>query len=258
VIEPGLFLGVIAALAGMMIGSFLNVVIYRLPKNESIVLPGSHCTSCNSAIKWYHNIPILSYFILRGKCANCGESFSFRYAFVEMLTGTLWFWGFYKYALPEAILFVIIVSILIAISFIDIDLMIIPLVLILMALVVLFGYYLIYPENAITAIWGMLMGVCYLGGVYLLTKGMFKKETMGMGDLQLIAVLGSWIGPMNIAATIFLGSLITLIAFGIANRLSGKEADRALPFGPFLAFTGIAMFMLNPDWMNVMKYLHVI
>ncbi len=250
-VDAGLFPGSIAAVLGLMIGSFLNVVIYRLPKDESVVFPRSHCTVCGVLINWYHNIPVLSYFMLRGKCAKCRTKFSIRYPLIEFLNGGLWFWAFYQYPLPEALLFIVMTSTLIVISFIDIDYMVIPLLFILIAAVAIIVYYFFAPHEWVLAMWGVLTGVCYLGGVYLLTRGMFKKETMGMGDLQLIAVLGAWLGPLNVAATIFAGSLVTLIAFGIASLRSGKTEDRALPFGPFLAFTGIAFYMLNLDWNSI-------
>ena len=254
-VDAGIFPGSIAAVFGLMIGSFLNVVIYRLPRNESIVFPGSHCTSCGSPIRWYYNIPLISYFLLRGKCANCQAPFSVRYPFVEALNGGLWFWSFYSYLFPEAILFALMASLFVIIAFVDIDFMVIPLVMILIAAAALIIYNLLFPEHWMRTGRGVLVGVCYLGGVYLLTRGVFKKETMGMGDLQLIAVLGGWLGPLNIAATIFAGSVVTLAAFGIVMLRSGKAENRALPFGPFLAFSGIAVYMIKPNWNAILAFL---
>ena len=255
-VDAGIFPGSIAAILGLMIGSFLNVIIYRMPRNESIVFPGSHCTSCNTPIKWYHNIPGFSYFILGGKCANCKSKFSIRYPFIEGLTGALCFWGFYHYSFYEAMLFIVVVSSLIVISFIDIDYMIIPLLFILISGGAIITYNFIVTDQCTHSMWGIITGICYLGGVSLLTKGMFKKETMGMGDLQLIAVLGAWLGPVNTAATIFAGSLTTLAAFGIVLLISGKKENRALPFGPFLAFSGIAFYMIDPDWYAILLLLN--
>ncbi len=247
--------GIIAGIVGLVIGSFLNVVIYRLPRGESIIFPGSHCTTCNAPIHWYHNIPVLSYIALRGKCASCKASYSIRYPLVEALTGGLFFWGFTHYPLAEALLFCGMTVVLITITFVDMDHMIIPFLMILLGFIFLVVYYAFFPDGISNALWGIAVGVGYLGGVYLLTRGMFHKETMGMGDLQLIAVLGAWLGPFQVAIAIFAGSLFTLFGFMIVSALSRFDRDRALPFGPFLAGAGVAVYMFEPSWIDFVNWL---
>ena len=177
-------LGSIAALAlGLVVGSFLNVVIYRLPRRQSIVFPGSRCTNCGFSLKWYHNIPVFSYLLLGGKCAQCGERISIIYPLVELLTGGVTVLLFIKFGVSFTFLFFFLFcAALIAISFIDLEFQIIPDSISVPGIIVGFGSSFLRPDLAVldsligaVAGGGILLAIFY--GYYAVTK----REGMGMG-----------------------------------------------------------------------------
>lgn len=222
--------------AGMAVGSFLNVVIYRLPLGLSVVRPRSRCPKCETPIKAAHNVPVLSYLLLRGKCAYCGVAISIRYPFVEALTGALWLGVWLRFGpTAECAANIILVTLLVAITFIDIDHLIIPDSMSLGAIPLGLAFSLVTPVGWKASLIGTIAG----GGVLILVaegyRLLAKREGMGYGDVKLLAGLGAFLGWQAIPFIILVGS-VTGAAVGVAAmRLSKGDLKTEIPFGPFLA-----------------------
>jgi len=230
----------------LAVGSFLNVVIHRLPKGESLVSPGSHCPSCNHGIRFYENIPLLSYLILNGKCSQCGASISWRYPFVEGLTALILMSLFTIYGWSaEFLVYGILMLFLIPISFIDLETGFIPDKLTLPALVT--GIIFLFMFQIVT--WKSALIGAFSAGAFLLFlmvagKAVFKKDAMGMGDLKLLVVIGVYIGFPAVFISLFLGSFAACIAIMIGLALKRQSLKATLPFGPFIAI-GSLVFILG-------------
>ncbi|MFQ5432913.1 MAG: prepilin peptidase [Nitrospinota bacterium] len=225
---------------GACVGSFLNVVIYRLPKKESLIRPGSHCPACNSPIKWYHNIPIAGYLALGGKCADCGEKFSPRYAAVEAITGLLFAACYAAFGLTAtAAVYMVFVSALVAVVFIDIDHFIIPDAITLPGIPIgLLCAWLFLPLSISDALIGVLVG----GGI-LFVIAVIAPQGMGGGDIKLLGMVGAFLGWKSALITIFLGSLVGSVGGIIGMIALGKGRKAKIPFGPYLAVGALlAMF----------------
>lgn len=228
-------------LVGLAIGSFLNVCIYRLPRSLSLISPPSMCPSCQTPIRFYDNVPILSYLWLRGRCRFCGAGFSLRYPVVELVSGLFAVAVFDRYGFSWESLFLYgLIGALLVITFIDIDYQIIPDVISLPGIVIgflasfLVGY-ITYKESLIGIILGggLLLSVAW--GYYLLTK----KEGMGGGDIKLLAMLGAFLGWKGVIVTILAASAIgTLAGIAVALRTGGGR-KLAIPFGPFISLGAI-------------------
>lgn len=229
-------------LMGAIVGSFLNVCIYRIPKKESIVFPSSHCTSCNKNILWYDNIPILSYLLLRGTCRACKAKIAFRYVIVELLTALL-LTGLYWHLGLQAKFFIysILTCGLIVVTFVDFEIYEIPDEISLGGLV--FGLVVsgLFPSLFGVATWKAslvqsLLGVLAGGGsIYLmglLGEIAFKKEAMGGGDVKLMAMIGSIIGWKMVLLTFFIAPLFGSIV-GLILKL--KDGRQIIPYGPYLS-----------------------
>ena len=226
---------------GAIVGSFLNVCIFRIPAGRSIVSPPSSCPQCGQAIRWYQNIPILSWLALRGRCASCRGPISFRYPLIEAFNGglfilVLWYFGF-SWA---TLVYWVFVSALLTITFIDLDHQIIPDVISLPGILIGFVCSFAVPWLSwIDSSLGIL-----LGGGLLLTIAwgyqlLAKREGMGGGDIKLLAMIGAFLGWKAIFPVIFLASLVGTI-IGIPMMLIYRENTRfALPFGPFLSLAAI-------------------
>ncbi len=222
---------------GAVVGSFLNVCIYRIPLQQSIVFPASHCPECNLALRWYHNIPVLSFLVLRGQCGFCQKPISWRYPAVELLNALLYLAVFHisAFSLTTIVLFLFI-SALIVITFIDIDHHIIPDVISLPGVVAGVAASFVLPwvswqDSILGALLGggSLFAVAY---VYALFTG---KEGMGGGDIKLLAMVGAFLGYKAILPVIFFSSLMGT-AVGVPLMLIKKADGRlAIPFGPFIA-----------------------
>ena len=222
---------------GALIGSFLNVCIYRIPEGKSIVSPPSHCPSCGEGVRWYDNIPILSYLILRGKCRFCANRISVQYPLVELLTAlaALFFFLKFQLSIVFAILFIFTAA-LIVISFIDLEHRIIPDVISLPGIIVGFVAALFLPEVGwMSSLIGILVG----GGSLLLVAWVYqlltRKEGMGGGDIKLLAMMGAFLGWRAIPFIIFASSLIGSVIGISVMLIQKKDSKFALPFGPFLA-----------------------
>ncbi|MGO9312692.1 MAG: prepilin peptidase [Syntrophobacteraceae bacterium] len=233
---------VIALVLGCVLGSFYNVVIYRLPAGQSIVYPGSKCPACGNAIAAFDNIPMMSYLLLGGKCRHCKASISIRYPIVEGISGLLALLLFRRYGLhPQLVIEFIFCSLLLIIAMIDIDTFIIPDILSLpgIALGLLFSFFT--PR---LSWWDSLLGIILGGGIlYAIATGyslLRRKEGMGGGDIKLLGMIGAFIGWPGVAFTILVSSVSgMLIALPLMWR-SGKGLGSAIPYGPFLALGAVA------------------
>ena len=265
--HPGLGYPAVAGL-GLLIGSFLNVVILRLPPRlewgwrrdardileqtdlyepppPGIVVERSHCPRCNHQLAWFENIPLLSWLALRGKCRSCGKPISFQYPLVELITGLLflacaWRFGF-GWKCFGALIFT---SVLIALSGIDLRTKLLPdqLTLPLMWLGLVAASDNLYMP-AKPALLGAMAGYLSLWSVYWVFKQLTGKEGMGHGDFKLLAALGAWIGLSGILPTILLSSLVGAVVGSIWLGVKGRDKATPIPFGPYLAVAGWISFM---------------
>jgi leader peptidase (prepilin peptidase)/N-methyltransferase len=243
---------VIAAsfLAGACIGSFLNVVIHRLPREESIVSPGSRCPACGRAIRPWENIPILGFLLLRGKCAGCGGAISWRYPLVETMTAV----GYAAIAAHDGVGWplardLLFFSLLLPIAFVDIDHRIIPDELSLGGLAA--GILLSFLPGGDWK--GSLMGCLVGGGVLYGTAFFYEKargaEGMGGGDVKLLAMIGAFLGWKGAVLTIFIGSLIGVAGGLCAMRKGSEGLKTAIPFGPYLCAAALlARYLGESIW----------
>ena len=238
---------------GALIGSFLNVCIYRLPRGESIVWPGSHCTSCSQSIAVCDNIPILSYLLLQGRCRACGASISIRYPVVEVANALgyvvlLWSFGPTWTAALYAILF----SALLVVAGTDLTHKIIPNVVTLPGIALgLLGAATVLPVGMVNALLGIAVGGGILWALAWASPYVFGKEGMGGGDIKLLAMIGAFLGWKPALLTIMIGSLTgSIIGIGLI-ALQFIRRDEYIPFGPFLVFGALlSMFFSQPllDW----------
>lgn len=237
---------------GLIIGSFLNVCIYRIPKKESVVTESSHCTRCNAKIKPYDLIPVFSYLILRGKCRNCGEKISGRYPLVELLNALLYllcFWnnGFVLHIIPKLIL----CSVLIVISAIDMDTKEIPNGAVLIILICGIINILLDPE--LTWMQG-LIGF-FVASLPMLLIALVSGGGMGGGDIKLMAAAGLFLGWENILTAFFI-SCLTAGVTGMILILTKKRGRKdKIPFGPFLALGIITAMFYGQEIIN--RYLQI-
>jgi len=233
-------IGVVLFIFGIMIGSFLNVVIYRIPKNESIVFPSSKCQSCGNALKWYHNIPIFSWIFLRGKCAFCGDKISAQYPIVEFITGVIFVALYIKLGFVWYMPFVALsFTALFALVMIDFEYMAVPDSVNFVALILA----LIQPEflNA------LLVAIVAAGGLYLvglISSLIAKREAMGGADVIVAGTMGALLGFPLFFIAIFLSAILAIIPAMIWR-------DRGVPFVPFLALATLIVYLYDTQALDV-------
>ena len=248
----------LVVLAGACIGSFLNVCIYRIPREESIVHPRSHCPSCQKLIAWYDNVPVLSYFLLRGRCRHCRAAISPRYAMVEMLTAVLFLAVWNVYGLdPRTLVYLVMVGGLILGTFVDLEHYIIPDRVSLggMAAGLLCSWLvpsLHGRDDAVAALIQSGIGLAVGSGVlFLVAEGgrlLLKKEAMGLGDVKLLGGIGAFLGWGGVVFTILVSSLLGSV-IGVTLILVGKrEWQSRLPYGPFLAAGALTWVLGGHAW----------
>ena len=234
---------------GAIIGSFLNVCICRLPNDESIVSPGSHCPQCKNPIRGYDNIPLVSYILLGGKCRYCRRPISMQYPLVEGVTALASFFLFVKFgpSLQYLFLFAFLCS-LIVITVIDLYHQIIPDVISLPGIAVgLLGALVLPQRSFLQAFLGMLLGGGSLFVVATIYQWVLKREGMGGGDVKLLAMIGAFLGWKAVILTIVLSSFIGSVAGILLMVAKGKDFKYAIPFGPFLSLAAaIALFYGEP------------
>ena len=271
--EPDIWVPVLAAgFFGLLIGSFLNVVIYRLPKmlerewaagcaelsgqappeqeRFNLLVPRSRCQACGHQIRWYENVPVLSYLALRGKCSACGTAISIRYPMVELVTGLLFAWCVWRWG-PNLSggMWCLFAAMLVAMTLIDWDTTLLPDVLTLPLLWAgLIAADLRWiPVPLSDAVWGAVAGYMSLWLVYWAFKLATGKEGMGFGDFKLFAALGAWFGWQALVPIILMASVIGAVV-GIVMKLNSSLREGGqIPFGPFLAMAGVTAMVFGPQ-----------
>lgn len=239
---PGEYLLFLIFLFGLLVGSFLNVCIYRLPRGESIVWPRSRCVLCGSVLPIYDLIPLLSYWLRAGKCRYCGQPISLRYCLVELLTAVLFTVCLATIGASGYLLDVLVfVSSLLIIAFVDYEHQIIPDKL-LLAMAVYTGFILLASAEADIAD-RVTAGLA--GGAFMLFIAFLSKGGMGGGDVKLSVVLGLWLGMKLLVLSLFIAFLAGGAAGSILLLLHRKRRKDAVPFGPFLAFGGVISILLS-------------
>jgi leader peptidase (prepilin peptidase) / N-methyltransferase len=262
-----------ALVFGLVIGSFLNVVILRLPQGASINRPRSHCPKCKNVIGWYDNVPVLSYVLLGGKCRRCKEPISLRYPIIEAITGLVGVLLYLKLGLTvDWAIFLAFSAALVVLAFIDLDHRILPDPITLNGiwLGMLVNVYLAPPSPLVSrvlrtvgieganprliallaSVLGAIIGGGLLWGVaeaYLRLRGI---EGMGFGDVKMMAMVGAFLGAPLALLTIMLGSLLGSIIGLVFIRFANKTREYELPFGTFLALAGIVAVLYGEDMVN--------
>ncbi len=248
-------------LMGLIVGSFLNVCIFRLPKNESIVSPPSHCTNCGHEVLWHDNIPLLSYAILGGKCRFCKKNISFRYFLVEALTATLALLLFSHFGLTAKFFaYAVLVSGLIVATFVDFEIQEIPDQVsvggAVAGLVIAFAFPSIFDtasrlSGLLDSFMGAIVGALsiYLMGAF--GKMVFKKEAMGGGDVKLMAMIGAFLGWKQALLIFFMTPFFGGIV-GLAQKL--KDGRDIIPYGPYLSLAALIAIFFGSRILNFFMY----
>lgn len=255
--QPETFLTLTAALFGAIIGSFLNVVILRLPqKDTSIVFPASHCPKCLNSLSWYENIPVLSYIALRGKCSHCNISISLQYPAVELLTSLLAAAVYCRFNFSiQAGAYFLFAAALLVIIFIDIHHQIIPDIISLPGIVLGFLFSLINSNLTWqSSLIGLLLGGGVLYAIAFLYYLLRKQDGMGGGDIKLLAMIGAWLGWQSLPFVILVSSATGSIIGLIAMRWQKKGGNTRIPFGPFLA-CGALIYVFYSE--NILHFYHL-
>ncbi|MHC1685745.1 MAG: A24 family peptidase [Clostridiaceae bacterium] len=236
---------IVIFMLGLLIGSFLNVCIYRIPREESINYPPSHCTGCDSKIKFYDLIPVISYIFLRGRCRHCKSKISIKYPIIELITSVLFISVVYSYGLTIISLkFLIMISFLMVISLIDFETQDVygvttyPCIIIGVIFVLVEKFY--FSENVMNYFWGLIVPVVIIGLIVVATRG------MGEGDIEIAAICGIYLGLQGALTTLFFAFIIGGIYGVVLIVLKSKKRKDEIAFGPFL-FLGalISMFYGN-------------
>ncbi len=247
---PMQFMLVFVVLTGAVVGSFLNVCIYRMPLEQSIISPGSRCMSCGSEVRWFDNIPIVSWFLLRGRCRRCGTGFSIRYPLIELLTAGLFLLLFLRFGPSLSfIVYALLVASLIVVTFIDLDHQIIPDEISLPGIGLGFLASFFLPEPGwFSSLLGMIAGWGSLALVFYSYLWLTGREGMGGGDAKLLAMLGAFLGLQAVPFIIFTSSLVGTVAGLSIMALQRKGRHLAIPFGPYLAF-GAVLYIFYGPWL---------
>jgi leader peptidase (prepilin peptidase)/N-methyltransferase len=261
----------LAALAGLLIGSFLNVCIYRLPRDLSVVKPRSFCPKCDGPISWFDNIPLLSYLLLRGRCRKCGAQISFRYPLVELLTAAAFFAAFWFLGRSVAAAkFAVFGAILIGLVFSDLEERILPDELTLGGAAAGIAFAVFVPQD-----WGLIslllrtvhnarlisameaaFAALFCAGTLWIVGALYQKvrnrEGLGLGDVKMVAMIGAFLGLQGALMTLIVGSLLGAIVGLSYIWFTGKDASTyELPFGTFLGAAALGVgFLLNVVWHN--------
>lgn len=269
-----LFFGAVALILGFAVGSFLNVVIYRLPimmerswqaearmalqlpaENSArfnLCVPPSACPHCQCKIRWWQNIPLFSYLLLRGRCAACAASISPRYFCVELLTGLAFAAVIWRYDVtPVAAGGLVLTAALIALTFIDADTQLLPdqITLPLLWFGLLFNWYCGFvPLSA--AVWGAALGYLSLWSLFWLFKLLTGKDGMGYGDFKLLAALGAWMGVAALPLIVFMAAIVGIIA----SLILKVARSQPMAFGPALAIAGWIVWIANSQISQLIQW----
>lgn len=231
----------IVGVFGLIWGSFFNVCILRMPKDESVVKGRSHCPKCNDCFPWYLNIPVLSYLFLLGKCRKCKAHISIQYPLIELVSAVLFVWLFHTFGWSVRFLsYTVFCSALLVISVIDLYHQIIPDEISLPGIIVGF-IFAVWVGDVVW--WESLLGILLGGGSFLaiavLYEKLAKREGLGGGDIKLLAMIGAWLGYQSILTVIVVSSGLGSVIGIACMALQKKDFKAAIPFGPFLAVGAI-------------------
>jgi leader peptidase (prepilin peptidase)/N-methyltransferase len=252
------------ALAGLLLGSFFNVCIWRIPRGESIVSPPSHCPYCKKRIRAYDNIPILSYLILRGRCRECGKPISVRYPVIEGLTGVLFVLAYARFGFNLPVLRVLVfIGFLIVLAGIDFDHQVLPVQISVAGIIVglITSLIPVFKMDFRQAVLGGVIGAGFIFFAwalwrFLLAKpfgrlGVKQREAMGWGDLPFAGMIGVFVGPEGMAVALAV-AVVAGVLVGLACRLAGRlKKGQEVPFGPFLAFGALAGLFFGKSIFNL-------
>jgi len=232
-----------ALILGLIIGSFLNVCIHRLPRNESLIAPSSRCPSCHHSVRWWDNIPVISFLILGGRCRDCGRPISWRYPVVELVSGIGYLLLVWRFGVGwQTVVYALLFSSLLVITFIDLDHQIIPDRITLPGMIVgLIASSLILPIGFLDALIGLLLGGALFYGVAVASRG-----GMGGGDIKLIAMIGAFLGWKQALLTILIGALAGSVIGLFLMTFKGKSRKYPVPFGPFLSLGAVVSLFAGP------------
>jgi leader peptidase (prepilin peptidase)/N-methyltransferase len=242
---------VVAAVFGAIVGSFLSVCIYRLPRGGSIVSPGSTCPHCGQMLAWFDNIPIFGYLALRGRCRNCGERISWQYPLVELVTAATFAFGWWYYGpgwlLVSRLVFGCALIVLFAI---DLEHHLLPNVITLPGIVVGFAFSFFTEPGWVASLIGLLLGGGALWGIAEAYYLLRHEEGLGMGDVKMLSMIGAFLGWKLTVVTLLLASLSGSL-IGVALIVTSRGTMKyALPFGTFLALGAAAATTVGPGLLN--------
>lgn len=234
---------------GLVTGSFLNVCILRIPHGQSVIRPGSRCPQCKTAIRWFDNVPLLSFFWLRAQCRRCGGTISWRYPLVECLNGVGYLGIVHTFGWTRgALVYAVFLSLLLVVTMIDVDHLVIPDVISLPGMVIgFFASAFMLPLG-----WaGSLLGIALGGGVLWMLAAvspyLFGKEGLGGGDIKFLAMIGAFLGWQHVCMTLFLASCAgAVVGIGLM-AFRDMERGQYIPFGPFLASGAVTSMFFYQD-----------
>lgn len=256
--ETDLLVTIFSLLFGLILGSFLNVCIHRIPLKRSIIRPPSSCPQCGERIRFYDNIPLISYIILRGRCRFCQKPIPIRYPMVEFLTGLLSTALYARYGLsPQYFLLLSFSASLIIVSFIDLGHQIIPDIISLPGILVGLATISVFKLNGIS--WkDSLIGIIVGGGSLLLISILFEwlrgKEGMGMGDVKLLAMIGAWMGYLALPYIVLISSLAGILIGGGSLLLNHRKFSEKIPYGPFLVLGTLTYLFFAAELRHLWSY----
>lgn len=240
---------------GTVMGSFYHVVATRLSMEESIIKPGSHCPRCNHFLRWYENIPIISYLMLKGRCSECGSKIPLSYLVVEIVTGALFAVCYHVFGISiELLIGIIFISSLVIVIISDIEYMIILDEVLIVSTLLVAVIYVIFLglEQAAYHIYSGVGAFVIMYSIKLLGDKLFKKESLGGGDIKLMFLFGMVLGlPMSVC-TIFLA---TFIAFPVALIILFSNKENVIPFGPFLSMAAMIIYISGVEIMDILNFL---
>jgi len=241
---------------GAVIGSFLNVCIFRIPDKTSIIKPLSQCPHCHHPVRFYDNIPIISFIMLRGKCRDCGGKISWRYPLVELITALLALLLFLQFGLTLKFLtFFIFTAVLIVITFIDLDHQIIPDVLTLPGIPIFFLLAIFVVKVPwLEALIGLLIGGGMLFAIAFIYQLITKREGMGGGDIKLLAMIGAFLGWKSLIFILLFSSFSGAIVGITAMIINKQDMKYAVPFGPFLSAAAVAYLFWGDAFIRFLFY----
>ena len=262
-----LYLDFVVFLFGAVVGSFLNVCVHRMPREESIVTPPSHCPHCNQRIRWVDNIPLVSYLLLRGRCRHCQAKITPRYFLVELLTGVLFLLVWlrltqWSHAPIQGIEFLkgpiywLLVGGLIVATFIDFEHYIIPNEITYGGILVGLALSAAFPplmnassvlQGLLQSFLGVLCGGLTLLAVALIGEKIFRKEAMGMGDVKFLAAIGAFLGWKATLFTVFVSSMLGGVIGLLLVLLSKKDWQSRIPYGPYIALGALIWIFCGPE-----------